>query len=199
MRLSDSWKENLAPLKPIVQEAWDKVQLEKSAGKYIYPPSEQVFAAFNMDFDDVKVVIIGQDPYHGLNQANGLAFSVTRGQRLPPSLQNIYQELRDDLKIKTPFHGDLTPWVNEGVLLLNTTLTVEAGKPASHKKFGWERFTAAVVEMISEKKENVAFILWGKHAQGLAKYINSDKHLIVESPHPSPFSARNGFFWFKTF
>lgn len=163
---------------------------EKAAGKVIYPPGMQIFSAFNhTPFDNIKCLIVGQDPYHGMGQANGLCFSVAKGVRQPPSLVNIFKELNDDLGIPFPKHGDLTSWADQGVLLLNASLTVEAGKPASHSKIGWEIFTDAVISKVSNDKEHVVFILWGKFAQSKSALIDQSKHCILTSAHPSPYSA----------
>jgi uracil-DNA glycosylase len=186
-------------LSEVAKIASDAVMHRKVDGAVVYPNSAQRFAAFNMPFDSVKVVIIGQDPYHGANQANGLAFSVNRGVTIPPSLVNIYKELQDDLGVKPPSHGDLTPWVNQGVLLLNTSLTVEAGKPASHKDIGWMPFIKGVVNLLDKEKENLVFILWGKHAQEFNKDLTPSRHNVIVSAHPSPFSADRGFFNSKPF
>jgi uracil-DNA glycosylase len=172
---------------------------KQQSGATVYPSSSERFSAFNMPFDNVKVVIIGQDPYHGKGQANGLAFSVNRGVTVPPSLVNIYKELQDDLGVSSPSHGDLKSWVNEGVLLLNTSLTVEAGKPASHKDIGWYPFVQGVVKMLDQEHENLVFVLWGKHAQEFDKIINNEKHLVIKSAHPSPYSADRGFFGSRPF
>lgn len=166
----------------------------------IYPQEEFTFEAFNQTpFDQLKVVIIGQDPYHGPDQAHGLSFSVQNGIKQPPSLKNIFKELESDLNISAPSSGNLTKWAQEGVLLLNATLTVRAKTPGSHQKKGWELFTDAVIKEISNEKENVVFILWGKYAQDKGSKINQQKHLVLTSPHPSPFAARKGFFGSKPF
>ena len=168
--------------------------------KTIYPPKQQIFRALNLcNFDDVKVVILGQDPYHEPHQANGLAFSVNDGIKLPPSLQNIYKELNSDLNIPISTKGDLTCWAKEGVLLLNTVLTVEKDKPASHKNLGWENFTDAIIKKINEKDTPVVFILWGNFAKSKKNLITNPKHLIIESSHPSPFSCNYGFFGSRPF
>ena len=168
--------------------------------KTIYPPSNDVFNAFRYtDFDNVKVVIIGQDPYHGPNQAEGLSFSVKDEVLKPPSLKNIFKELEDDLGISFPKKNSLKPWAHQGVLLLNAVLTVEEHKPTSHKDKGWETFTNHVIEKINEKEEPVVFILWGAYARDKKKLITNPKHYIIESAHPSPFSAYNGFFGSKPF
>ena len=167
--------------------------------KTIYPPQEQIFRALNLcDYDDVKVVILGQDPYHEPRQANGLAFSVTKDVPIPPSLQNIYKELYDDLKIIPPHHGDLTSWAKQGVLLLNNVLTVERGKANSHRGLGWETFTLNIVRYLNLREKPLVFILWGKNAIEKKKYIDS-RHLVLTSPHPSPLSAYRGFFGSKPF
>jgi uracil-DNA glycosylase len=169
--------------------------LEIEANSFqIYPPKENIFAAFNQTpFNKIKAVIIGQDPYHGLGQANGLSFSVNPFIKLPPSLKNIFKELKTDLGYDLPFHGDLTPWAKQGVLLLNATLTVRAGTPGSHQKKGWEQFTDSVIENISKGKENIVFLLWGNYAIQKSTLIEADKHCILTAPHPSPL-ARGGFF-----
>lgn len=167
--------------------------------KTIFPPKENIFRALELcDFDDVKVVILGQDPYHELHQANGLAFSVTKDVKIPPSLVNIYKELNDDLGIKIPNHGDLTSWAKQGVLLLNNVLTVEEGKANSHAKKGWETFTLNIVKALNEREKPLVFILWGKNAIEKQKYI-SNHHLVLTSPHPSPLSSYRGFFGSKPF
>lgn len=171
--------------------------------KYIkdsFPKEEFVYRALELTpIDKVKVLILGQDPYHGENQANGLAFSVNKDTKLPPSLKNIYKELNSDLGIKTPTHGDLTTWAKQGVLLLNSILTVEKDKPASHRKLGWEEYTDRIIKQISKERENIVFILWGKYAESKIDLIDTNRHLIISSPHPSPFSARKGFFGSKPF
>ena len=168
--------------------------------KTIFPPRQNIFRALNLcDYEDVKVVILGQDPYHGVGEAHGFAFS-TLSSKLPPSLKNIYKELYDDLGIEKDYNnGDLTPWVKQGVMLLNTGLTVEKDKPNSHKNLGWHEFTDVVIQKLNEKNEPVVFILWGNNAREKKKFITNPKHLIIESAHPSPFSAYNGFFGSKPF
>lgn len=166
----------------------------------VYPEGKNIFRAFEMcPFDQVKVVILGQDPYHGPGQANGLCFSVHEGIPLPPSLQNIYKEISSDLGIPIPASGDLDRWAKQGVLLLNATLTVRANQAGSHQKKGWEQFTDAVVKTISDQKQNVVFLLWGRYAQVKGKVIDPMKHHILEAPHPSPFSVHSGFFGCKHF
>ena len=165
----------------------------------IYPPKEQVFRVFDLALKDIKVVILGQDPYHNPNQACGLSFSVNDGVALPKSLINIYKELHDDLGIKPAKTGNLESWFKQGVFLLNAVLTVEKNSPASHSKMGWENFTDYIIENISEKNENVVFVLWGSYARSKNKLIDSSKHKIIESAHPSPLSAYRGFFGSKVF
>lgn len=161
----------------------------------IYPEKKNWFKAFDITpFDQVKVVIIGQDPYHGEGQAQGLSFSVPKGIKLPPSLRNIYKEIESDLNIKKDLDGDLTNWAEQGVLLLNSVLTVRAKSAGSHQKKGWEQFTDRVVEVLNEEKENLVFILWGSPAQKKGKAIDRKKHLVLEAPHPSPLSSYRGFF-----
>lgn len=174
---------------------------EKQQNKVIFPPSTEIFNAFNLTpFDKVKVVIIGQDPYHGYGQAHGLSFSVKDHVRLPPSLQNIYKELETDIEgFKIPTSGNLTKWAKQGVLLLNATLTVEANKAGSHQKRGWETFTDEAIKAVSDYKQGVVFILWGRFAQDKERLIDTSKHYIIKSAHPSPFSAYNGFFGSKPF
>ena len=168
--------------------------------KTIYPKPTDVFNAFNKTpFDKVKVVILGQDPYHGKGQAHGLSFSVPKGITAPPSLRNIFTELKNDIGKEIPQDGDLTNWAEQGVLLLNAILTVVANSPASHHNMGWEDFTDTVIKTISDKKENIVFILWGAYAQKKKSLIDTQKHLVIESPHPSPFSADRGFFGSKPF
>jgi len=163
--------------------------------KVIYPKQSDLFKAFrNTPYNNVKVVILGQDPYHGVDQAEGLSFSVRVGINKPPSLQNIFKELHADLGYEIPSHGSLVSWTKEGVMLLNTVLTVEASRPASHKDLGWEIFTDAVIKKINEKDTPVVFILWGSFARSKKKLITNSKHFVIESAHPSPFSAYNGFF-----
>ena len=163
--------------------------------KTIFPPKDHIFNALKLTpYSNTKVVIVGQDPYHGEGEAHGLSFSVQEGIKLPPSLQNIYKELNDDLNIPIAKTGDLTKWAKEGVLLLNAVLTVEKDKPASHKGKGWELLTDYIIKLLNAKEESVVFILWGNFAKEKQKYITNPKHLVITSAHPSPFSARNGFF-----
>lgn len=173
---------------------------EQISQQTVYPPSSKIFSAFNHTaFADVKVVIIGQDPYHGPGQANGLSFSVERSQKTPPSLQNIYKELQADLNIPVAQHGDLTPWAQQGVLLLNAVLTVNHKSPGSHRNRGWENFTDAAIRALIKKRSNLVFFLWGKYAQNKARFIDRSQHLVLESAHPSPFSAHKGFFGSRPF
>ena len=168
--------------------------------KEIFPPKPRILRALSLtDYDDVKVVILGQDPYHGVGEANGLAFAVSNGVKLPPSLKNIYKELYDDMGIPVSNVGNLECWAKEGVLLLNAVLTVEKDKPASHKNLGWENFTDAIIKKLNEKDTPVVFILWGNFARSKKSFITNPKHLVIESTHPSPFSANYGFFGSKPF
>ena len=168
--------------------------------KIMFPPKTKILQALKLtDYNDVKVVILGQDPYHGIGEANGLAFAVNDGIKLPPSLKNIYKELKDDLNIEISNSGNLECWAKEGVLLLNAVLTVEKDKPASCRNLGWEEFSDAIIKKLNEKNSPVVFILWGNFARSKKKYITNPKHLIIESTHPSPFSANNGFFGSKPF
>ncbi len=192
----------------ILQEEYKKEYFKKIVNfinkeyknKTIFPPKNRILRALNLtEYKNVKVVILGQDPYHGIGEANGLCFAVGEGIKLPPSLQNIYKELQNDLNIPPSKIGNLECWAKEGVLLLNSVLTVEKDKPASHKNIGWEIFTDAIIEKISEKKEPVVFILWGNFARSKKKLISNPRHLIIESTHPSPFSANHGFFGSKPF
>lgn len=167
--------------------------------KTIFPLKKDVFNAFRLSYKDIKVVILGQDPYHGEGEAHGYAFSCLKTP-IPPSLKNIYKELYDDLHIQKDItNGDLTPWVKQGVMLLNTCLTVEKDKPNSHKNLGWHTFTDEVIKKLNEREDPIVFILWGNNAREKKKYITNNKHLVIESAHPSPFSARNGFFGSKPF
>ena len=185
--------------KDYFKELIEKVKKEYEE-KTIFPKQIEIFNAFrHTSYNDVKVVILGQDPYHGVGEAEGLSFSVKVGIRKPPSLVNIFKELHDDLGYEIPVHGSLVPWANEGVLLLNTVLTVEKDKAASHKGYGWEIFTDSVIKKLNEKQEPIVFILWGNFARGKKSLITNPNHFIIESPHPSPFSAYNGFFGSKPF
>lgn len=173
---------------------------QEYATKTIYPPRNRVFHCFNFkDYEDIKVVIIGQDPYHEEHQANGLAFSVERGVQIPPSLVNIYKEAHDDVGIDIPLHGDLSSWAHQGVLLLNTVLTVQAHRANSHKDKGWEIFTNHIIEVMNQREKPLVFILWGRQAIDKAQMIDKNKHCVLTSPHPSPLSAYRGFFGSKPF
>ena len=198
VQLEASWKKVLREelAKPYMQNLLAFLQREKTAGRILYPEYENIFKAFELTpFYKVKVVILGQDPYHGLNQAHGLAFSVQKGVTLPPSLRNIFKELKAEFKdFNSPIHGDLSPWANQGVLLLNTALSVEANKPGSHQKQGWNTFTDKVIQVLSENRSGIIFLLWGKSAQSKACLIDQNKHHVLISAHPSPFSAHRGFF-----
>lgn len=201
MKLPLDWnlilKEELE--KPYMKNLFQYLQHQYET-EVVYPPQNEVFRAFELTpYSTVKVVILGQDPYHGPNQANGLSFSVEAGTKFPPSLRNIFKELVDDLNCDEPKQGDLTPWAKQGVLLLNATLTVKKGQAASHTGMGWETFTDAVLRSLNEKETPIVFILWGKHAQQKKALIDSNQHFVIESPHPSPFSARRGFFGSRPF
>lgn len=201
VKIESSWKEHLKSEfeKEYFKELVSFVK-EEYSGQKIYPSGSQIFNAFNYSsFDSTKVVIIGQDPYHGPNQANGLCFSVNEGIRFPPSLLNIFKEIKSDLGKEIPGHGSLERWAKQGVLLLNATLTVRAGSPGSHQNRGWEEFTTAVIKLLSDKKSSLVFILWGSYAQRKGEVIDLDKHLVLKSAHPSPFSADRGFFGNKHF
>lgn len=181
--------------KPYMQDLRAFLKQEKASGKVIYPPSHQIFNAFNhTPFDQVRVVIIGQDPYHGPGQAHGLSFSVPEGVALPPSLMNIYKEIQADLGIQMSKKGDLSPWADQGVLLLNATLTVQQATAGSHQRRGWETFTDAVIAALNTQRSGLAFVLWGSYAQKKGVAIDANKHLVLKSVHPSPLSAHRGFF-----
>lgn len=197
VQIEQSWKEQLKEefTKPYFTQIVGFLKQEKQAGKTIYPPGKLIFNAFNTTpFDDVKVVILGQDPYHNPRQAHGLSFSVPKGVAAPPSLVNIFKEIHEDLGIDIPGHGNLEKWAHQGVLLLNAALTVEAHSPMSHSKVGWHHFTDDVIRIISERKEHVVFMLWGGFAKGKQSLIDLNKHLVLTAAHPSPLSAHNGFF-----
>lgn len=177
-----------------------KIINDKYNNGIVYPPKNYVFNALKLtSYKDTKVVIVGQDPYHGEGEAHGLSFSVQKGIKIPPSLQNIYKELYNDLGIEPNEYGDLTKWAKEGVLLLNAVLTVEKDKPASHRNLGWELLTDYIIKILNEKDESIVFILWGNFAKEKKKFITNPKHLVITSTHPSPFSANNGFFGSKPF
>jgi uracil-DNA glycosylase len=198
--MHDSWKPylNAEFEKPYFKEL-SKFLSEVYENRTIYPPKSRVFSAFATPLDDVKVVIIGQDPYHGPGQAHGLAFSVQMGVSAPPSLKNIFKEIHDDVGRPIPDNGNLQRWADQGVLLLNNTLTVEAHQAASHRGKGWENFTDAIVSMLSSEREGLVFLLWGRDARNRKSLIDCDKHLVLESVHPSPLAAHGGFFGCKHF
>jgi len=187
--------------KPYMKELKSFLLEEKQKGFTVYPKGADIFNAFNhTPFDKIKVVILGQDPYHGQNQAHGLSFSVQKGVAVPPSLKNMYKELADDIEgFKIPNHGNLTAWADQGVLLLNATLTVRAHEAGSHQNKGWEKFTDHVISVLSAKKSGLVFLLWGRYAQQKESLIDTKKHHVLKSAHPSPFSAYNGFFGSKPF
>ena len=197
----ESWKQHFAPEfeKDYFVRLTNFVRQEYQTTT-VYPPGRLIFNAFNLcPFDQVKVVIIGQDPYHGPGQAHGLCFSVNDGVPFPPSLQNIFKEIQSDLGTPIPTTGNLTRWANQGVLMLNATLTVRAHQAASHQRQGWEEFTDAAIRALAEERENLVFILWGAYAQKKGAFIDRNKHLVLASAHPSPLSAYNGFFGNKHF
>ncbi len=201
-KIEPSWKAKLEEEfhKPYFADLKKFLQEEKQKGETVYPPGSLIFNAFNKTpFDAVKVVIFGQDPYHGPGQAHGLCFSVQSGVKPPPSLVNIYKELHADVGFRIPDHGNLESWTSQGVLLLNAGLTVRAGQPASHHGKGWEKFTDAVVKCLNDEKEGLVFLLWGRPAQEKGAIIDSKRHHLLKSPHPSPFSAHSGFFGCKHF
>lgn len=196
VKLEQDWLEYLEPefAAPYMQSLKAFLSAEKAAGKVIYPKGADMFNALNTTrLKKVKIVIIGQDPYHGEGQAHGLSFSVPKGVKLPPSLQNIYKEIEAEYGYRMPRTGDLTGWAEQGVLLLNATLTVEAGQAGSHQKRGWEVFTDAIIRIVNEKCDHVVFMLWGAYAQKKGAFIDRSKHLVLESVHPSPLSAHRGF------
>lgn len=196
VKIAPSWKERLSGefSRPYFLSLVEFVKSEYQH-QTIYPPGKEIFRAFDLtDFDEVRVVILGQDPYHGPNQANGLAFSVREGIPMPPSLVNIFKEVKNEFEKEIPPNGNLERWAKQGVLLLNATLTVRARQAGSHQKKGWEDFTDAVIRHISDEKEDIVFMLWGAYAQKKGEIIDENKHLVLKSPHPSPFSADKGFF-----
>lgn len=196
IKLEPGWKHALRDEfdKPYMAELRAFLQKEKAAGKAIYPPGPLIFNALNTTpLDQVKVVILGQDPYHGPGQAHGLCFSVQPGVATPPSLQNIYKELKRDLNIDMPKHGYLQSWAEQGVLLLNTSLTVEHGNAGSHAKQGWQPFTDRIIQVVSEQRDHLVFLLWGAHAQSKQRLVDPKKHIVLKSAHPSPLSAHRGF------
>ncbi|MEJ7645431.1 MAG: uracil-DNA glycosylase [Chryseolinea sp.] len=201
VKIAPSWKVKLT-------REFDKIYFnnlidfvkKECVGQTVYPPGKEIFRAFDCcDYNNVKVVIIGQDPYHGQGQANGLCFSVREGVASPPSLKNIFKEIKQDLNKSVPSSGDLERWAQQGVLLLNATLTVRASTPGSHQNKGWEVFTDAVIQKLSDEKEHVVFLLWGSYAQKKGEIIDRNRHLVLMAPHPSPFSADRGFFGCKHF
>ena len=196
VKIEESWNN---VLEKFFNKDYFKLIVEKVRNEYkfntIYPKGDKIFNAFNLcPFDSLKVVIIGQDPYHGKGQANGLSFSVEKNIKIPPSLKNIFIELKTNYPEYEYLNGDLTSWANQGVLLLNSILTVRKSEPGSHTNIGWEKFTDFVIKNISSEKSNIVFLLWGKYAQSKSRLIDDNKHLILKSPHPSPFSAHKGFF-----
>jgi uracil-DNA glycosylase len=202
VKLNQNWLDRLAPEfdAPYMKDLKHFLESERSQGKTIYPKGSEWFAALDQtSFEDVRVVILGQDPYHGEGQAHGLCFSVRHGVRPPPSLVNIYKELNTDLGLPIPQHGNLAAWSKQGVLLLNAVLTVEAGRAASHQGKGWEQFTDRIIRLLNEEKQNLVFILWGSYAQKKAAFVDHSKHLVIASAHPSPLSAHNGFLGSKPF
>ncbi|MBX2862883.1 MAG: uracil-DNA glycosylase [Leptolyngbyaceae cyanobacterium MAG.088] len=197
IKLEPSWKAVLEDVfaTPYMQALKKFLQAEKAAGKIIYPRGSLIFNAMNSTpFDQVKVVILGQDPYHGPGQAHGLCFSVAKGVAPPPSLVNIFKEIEQDLDIHPPNHGCLQSWADQGVLLLNSVLTVEQHKAASHREKGWEQFTDVIISNLNQQRQNLVFLLWGSYAQKKGKIIDRERHLVLTSPHPSPLSAHRGFF-----
>lgn len=203
VKIESGWKSALAPEfeKDYFCRLTDMVRNEyANPGIKIYPPASQIFSAFDSTpFDKVRVVIIGQDPYHGPGQANGMCFSVNPGIEFPPSLRNIFKEIEDDLGVPSPIDGNLSRWAKQGVFLLNATLTVRAHSPKSHSGFGWETFTDAAVRALAEKRENLVFLLWGSDAIRKGAFIDRDRHLVLTAPHPSPLSAYRGFFGCRHF
>lgn len=200
-KIESSWKKALKDefSKDYFENIRNTLKSAKKNGDKVYPPDPLIFRAFDATpFDKVKVVIIGQDPYHGPGEAMGLCFSVPKGVRVPPSLKNVYKEIKEDLGCKVPEHGDLTSWANQGVLLLNAMLTVKHKSPGSHKKIGWQTFTNAVIKKISDEKSGVTFLLWGRFAQGKKEFIDELKHYVLEAAHPSPL-AGGAFFGNKHF
>jgi len=203
MFISENYITKKNKWKPFLDKEFEKdymkdldqfIEREKKLGKIIYPNKSNFFQAFSLSsLDKIKVVILGQDPYHGENQAHGLCFSVKEGVKIPPSLKNIFKELHSDLNIPIPESGNLNSWASQGVFLLNTTLSVESSRPGSHQNKGWEKFTDRVIEVLNQKKENLVFLLWGSFAQKKAIKLDNQKNLILKAPHPSPLSAYRGF------
>ncbi len=202
IQLENTWKTRLKPEfeKDYMRSLREFLNREKAAKKTIFPRGSEFFAALNhTPFDQVKVVILGQDPYHGPGQAHGLCFSVKPGVDVPPSLKNIYKELKSDLGIEPPDHGHLEKWAAQGVLLLNATLSVEAHKAGSHQNKGWEMFTDAIIDHLNREREGLVFVLWGSYAQKKGAFIDTKRHLVLKGPHPSPLSAHRGFFGCRHF
>ena len=196
IQLEPSWKSRIGDwlLRPEMRELSAFLRKRKAAGAHVFPPGPEIFAAFNATpFEQVKVVVLGQDPYHGYGQAHGLSFSVMQGVPVPPSLLNIYKEIEADLAIPRPDHGCLLPWAHQGVLLLNAVLTVEEGKAGAHQGRGWEGFTDHVVDVLNREREGLVFLLWGAYAQQKGKVIDTRRHRVLKAPHPSPLSAHRGF------
>lgn len=201
VKIEESWRKVLGDEfeKPYFQDLSSFIKEEYKTTE-IFPKIQNIFKALDVcSFDKTRVIILGQDPYHGVGQANGLCFAVESGMTIPPSLKNIFKEIKEDLGIEVMKDGDLTRWARQGVLLLNATLTVRAGLAGSHQNKGWEEFTDAIIKKLSEEKENIVFILWGNYAKNKGVVIDRNKHLVLESAHPSPFSAYNGFFGSKHF
>lgn len=202
VQIAQSWKEVLQPEfdKPYFEQITQFLKAEKQAGKTIYPPGPFIFNAFNTTpFNEVKVVILGQDPYHNPGQAHGLSFSVPMGVPAPPSLVNMFKELETDLNLPRPNHGNLEKWAAQGVLMLNASLTVELNKPMSHSKIGWHDFTNSVIKTLSDKRDKLVFILWGGFAKSKMELIDTKKHYVLTAAHPSPLSAYNGFYGCRHF
>ena len=202
VKIEISWKDKLKEEfgKPYFKSIVEYIKLAKQNGKIIYPEGKYIFNAFEQTpFEKVNVLILGQDPYHGAGQAHGLCFSVQDGIKAPPSLMNIYKEIHDDIGTEIRSNGNLVHWAKQGVLLLNSSLTVEANTPMSHSRIGWEQFTDAVIKKVSDDKEGIIFLLWGRFAQEKESLIDTSKHFVLKAAHPSPFSAYNGFFGCKHF
>lgn len=200
--LNSDWMKHLGAEfeQPYMQQLTAFLSNERTLGKIVYPESSNIFNAFNSTpLDQIKVVILGQDPYHGVGQAHGLSFSVQPGVEIPPSLRNILKEINHDLELPMPSHGSLQGWANQGVLLLNATLTVEQANAGSHQGKGWERFTDRAIKLVSDSREGIVFMLWGNYAQKKIELIDTNKHLVLTAPHPSPLSAHRGFFGCKHF
>lgn len=202
VKIDDSWKKALKDefSKDYFNQIVGHLRIEKAAGHTIYPPGGLIFNAFNLTpFEKIKVVLLGQDPYHGKGQAHGLCFSVQDGIKPPPSLVNIYKEINKDIGLPIPNHGNLTKWAGQGILMLNASLTVRAGEPMSHSKIGWADFTDAVIRKVSDQKKGLVFLLWGKFAQAKQELIDETKHQVLKAAHPSPYSADAGFFGCRHF